>query len=119
MIGILKKERNNKIYFLDIKTKLAKNIFLGQKLNPNIMNKKNIEFSKINFDQCFSSPLTRCVQTAKIVCKNQKIITNNLLKEIDYGDAEGLNLIKLSKKYPNIISSWNKGLDPKFQKESL
>ena len=39
-----------------------------------------------------------------------------MLKEIDYGDAEGLNLIKLSKKYPNIISSWNKGLDPKFPK---
>ena len=82
--------------------------------------KKNIEFSKINFNQCFSSPLTRCVQTAKIVCKNKKIITKNLLKEIDYGDAEGLNLIELSKKYPNIISSWKKGLDPKFPKgESL
>jgi len=119
---IKKKEKNNKIYFSRHKqTKLNKNIFLGQKLNPNIVDRKNKnEFIKIRFEQCFASPLTRCIETAKIVCKNKKIITNNDLREINYGDAEGLNLKELSTKYPQIIKAWKKGLDLKFPKgESL
>ena len=85
------------------------------------MKKKNkSEFKKIKFKKCFSSPSSRCVETARIVCKDKKIITNNYLKEINYGKAEGLNLNDLSIKYPNIIKSWKKGLDPKFPKgESL
>ena len=112
----------NNIYFSrHKKTNVKKNIFLGQKLNPNIVEKKNNnEFIKIKFDRCFSSPSLRCRETAKIVAKNKKIITNNLLKEIDYGDAEGLDLKELNKKYPEIINSWKKALDPRFPKgESL
>jgi broad specificity phosphatase PhoE len=116
------KEKNNKIYFSrHKKTNLNKNIFLGQKLNPNIIErKKKKEFKKITLNQCFASPLTRCIETAKIICKNKKIITSNNLREIDYGNAEGLNFNELSKKYPHIIEAWKKGLDPKFPKgESL
>ena len=119
---IKKKEKNNKIYFSRHKrTKLNKNIFLGQKLNPNIVDRKNKnEFIKVRFNQCFASPLTRCIETAKIVCKNKKIITNNNLREINYGDAEGLSFKELSTKYPQIIKAWKKGLDLKFPKgESL
>jgi len=119
---IKKKEKNNKIYFTrHKKTKLNKNIFLGQKLNPNIIEKKNKnEFIKIKFDKCFSSPSTRCLETARIVCRNKKIITSDYLKEINYGNAEGLNLKELNTKYPQISKSWKKGLDPKFPKgESL
>ena len=110
------KEKNNKIYFSrHKKTRLKKNIFLGQKLNPNIIDKKNkCEFIKIRFNQCFASPSTRCMETAKIVCKNKKIIKNNNLKEIDYGSAEGLNFKELNIKYPQINKAWKKGLDPKF-----
>jgi hypothetical protein len=91
---IKKQKTINNIYFSrHKKTNVKKNIFLGQKLNPNIVEKKNNnEFIKIKFDRCFSSPSLRCRETAKIVAKNKKIITNNLLKEIDYGDAEGLNI---------------------------
>lgn len=119
---IKKQEKINKIYFSrHKKTKLKKNIFLGQKLNPSIIDRKiNSEFKSIKFDKCFTSPLKRCLETAKIVCKNKKIITNNYLKEIDYGNAEGLNLTELNQKYPDILKSWKKGLDPKFPKgESL
>lgn len=110
------KEKNNKIYFSrHKKTRLKKNIFLGQKFNPNIIEKKNkSEFIKIRFNQCFASPSTRCMETAKIVCKNKKIIKNNNLKEIDYGSAEGLNFKELNIKYPQINKAWKKGLDPKF-----
>jgi len=119
---IKRKEKNNKIYFSrHKKTKLNKNIFLGQKLNPNIIEKKEKkEFKKITFNQCFASPLRRCIETAKIICKNKKIITSNNLREIDYGNAEGLNFKELNTKYPHIIEAWKKGLDPKFPKgESL
>ena len=121
-IYIKQKEQNNKIYFSrHKKTKLSTGIFLGQKLNPNIIDKKNkSEFIKLKFNKCFASPSKRCVETARIVCKHKKIISNKYLKEINYGKAEGLNLNKLSIKYPNIIKSWKKGLDPKFPEgESL
>ena len=119
---IKKQKTINNIYFSrHKKTNVKKNIFLGQKLNPNIVEKKNNnEFRKIKFDRCFSSPSLRCSETAKIVARNKKIITNNLLKEIDYGNAEGLNLKELNQKYPEIIKSWKKALDPRFPKgESL
>ncbi len=119
---IKKKDKINKIYFSrHKKTNLNKKIFLGQKLNPSIIEKKNNdEFSKIKFHKCYSSPSKRCLETSKIVCRHKKIITNNYLKEIDYGDAEGLNLNQLNQKYPRILKFWKKGLDPKFPKgESL
>ncbi len=113
---IKKKEKINKIYFSrHKKTKVKREIFLGQKLNPGIIDKKNsIEFKKIQFDKCFSSPSQRCQETAKILFENKEVITNNWLKEIDYGDAEGLNFKELSQKYPKILKYWERGLDPKF-----
>jgi ribonuclease H / adenosylcobalamin/alpha-ribazole phosphatase len=112
------KSKNNvsKIYFSrHKKTKLNNNIFLGQKLNPRIIDKKNKdEFKNIKIDKCYSSPLTRCFETAEITFKKNNIITNNYLKEIDYGDAEGLNLKELNQKYSYVIKMWAKGLDPKF-----
>ncbi len=113
---IKKQEKINKIYFSrHKKTKVKKEIFLGQKLNPGIIEKKNnSEFIKIKFDKCFSSPSLRCQETAKILCGNKEITTSNSLKEIDYGDAEGMNFKELSLKYPEIIKSWEKGLDPNF-----
>jgi ribonuclease H / adenosylcobalamin/alpha-ribazole phosphatase len=108
--------KNSKVYFSrHKKTKINKNIFLGQKLDPKIINKKNTkEFKKIKIDKCFSSPLTRCKETAEILCKKNKIITNKYLKEIDYGDAEGLDLKTFNKKYSFILKLWRKGKDPKF-----
>ena len=112
------KNRNkvSKIYFSrHKKTKFNNNIFLGQKLSPKIINKRSKnEFKNINIDKCYSSPISRCLETAKIKFKKGNIVTNNYLKEIDYGDAEGLNLKELNKKYPHIIKMWSKGLDPKF-----
>ena len=107
-----------KIYFLrHKKTVINKNIFLGQKLNPKIIDKKNLnEFKKIKIDKCFSSPLARCVQTAAITYNRSKIEINENLKEIDYGDAEGLNLKQLKQKYSYILKMWTKGQDPKFPK---
>jgi len=113
---IKKQEKINKIYFSrHKKTKIKKEIFIGQKLNPSIIEKRNnSEFKKIKFNKCYSSPSIRCKETAEIVCKNKEIITNNHLKEIDYGNAEGMNFRELNQKFPKIIKSWKKGFDPKF-----
>ena len=112
----LEKKNNNKVYFSrHKKTPLNKNIFLGQKLNPNIIDKKNkSEFKNIKFSKCFSSPSLRCLESAKITCATSKIISNNYLKEIDYGDAEGLSFEKFREKYSNILNDWKSGYDPKF-----
>ena len=113
---IKKRKSMNKFFFSrHKKTKVSNKIFLGQKLDPRIMNKKNqYEFIKIKFDSCFSSPALRCLETAKIVSNKKKIIITNYLKEINYGYAEGLKFRELKQKYPNIIKKWNAGLDPKF-----
>ncbi len=113
---IKKKNESKKIYFCRHKqTRLNNGIFLGQKLNPNIIKKNNKkEFKNIKFNKCYSSPTIRCIETAKINSKKNNIIVNRLLNEIDYGDAEGLNFNNFKKKFPNIIEKWKQGLDPKF-----
>ncbi len=113
---IKKKESYNKVYFSrHKKTKFNKDIFLGQKLNPNIIDRRSSnEFKNIKFVKCFSSPSIRCIETAKVSCPNSKININNLLKEIDYGKAEGLSFGQFASKYPKIINSWKLKLDPKF-----
>ena len=55
--------------------------FLGQQL------------SKVYFDYIISSPLSRAIETAEIICKNSReIYIDDLLKEISYGICEGQNL---------------------------
>ena len=111
-----KNEKKNKIYFSrHKKTLLNKNIFFGQKLNLDILDKKNNkEFKNIKINNFYSSPSKRCIDTAKIVAKTRKIIINKNLKEIDYGDAEGISLKKLNNKFPLIVKKWKEGSDPKF-----
>ena len=113
---IRNKSVSKKIYFCRHKqTRLNNGIFLGQKLNPNIIEKINKkEFKKISFNKCYSSPTIRCIETAKINSKKNNIIIDKFLNEIDYGDAEGLNFNNFKKKYPHIIKKWKQGLDPKF-----
>ncbi len=97
------------------KTNLNTGIFLGQKSNPNIIDKKiPLEIKNIRIDKCISSPSLRCLETSKLICKKSNISINNNLKEIDYGKAENLSIDNFKKKYPHIVDMWNKGNDPKF-----
>lgn len=96
------------------KTNYKKEIFIGNKINPGILDKKKIILKK-KVEFIFSSPLKRCLETSKLYFKSQnKIILDKNLKEINYGKAEGLSFNQLKVKFPEIISKWNKGLDPKF-----
>jgi len=116
-IFIKKQNKVNKVYFFrHKKTKVKKDIFLGQKIDVSInntkMNKK--KFNKLNIKTFFSSPAKRCLESLVSLKKNRQVIISQLLNEIDYGDAEGLNYKSLKRKYPKIITKWNKGIDVKF-----
>ena len=49
----------------------------------------------IRFDHVFSSPLTRAVQTAKIVVPDLEPVIDERLIEMDYGPYEGTDLNRL------------------------
>ena len=107
-------QKSKKItFYRHAKTKLNNNIFLGQKLNPNILMPKRKE-KKLKFDKIFTSSLIRSIETINVIAKNKTYSIDKDLLEIDYGKAEGLNFNKLKKKYPKIIDMWQKGKDPSF-----
>ena len=111
---IKKKEYNciNLDFKRHFKTKYNKQIFLGQKINPPILKKKHIR--KKTYDILYTSPSLRCVQTTKLY--SGKYIVSKMLKEIDYGNVEGLTFKELAIKYPNIINGWKEKKDVKFPK---
>ena len=116
----LKNYKKQEIIFLRHgKTKYNDGTFLGIGRNPSIINQKNI-FQKLNFLKkkklkiVYSSSLKRSIETAETFEKIKNITITKLLVEKDYGLAEGLNFLQLKKKYPSIISNWNKKKDPKF-----
>ena len=100
------------IFVRHLKTKLNDNSFLGQYRNPSILKNKT-KIKKKNFSLVFSSPLKRSIETAKKF-SNNKIITDKNLMEINYGQAEGLNLTELEKAYPKIKKAWDNGKDASF-----
>jgi len=110
-------EWNNsiKIKFLrHYKTKLNNKTFLGQGRDPNII-KRNIQNSeKMVVDKIYSSPMRRCIDTAKILCNINDIIIDDRLSEFNYGQAEGLSYNELKEKFPYMIEEWSKNKDPKF-----
>ena len=103
------------VFYRHAKTILNNGTFLGQKLNPNILTPKKKE-KKLKFDIIFTSPMKRAIQTIKLITKNKKYLIDKNLLEIDYGEAEGLNLNKLERKFPKIVNMWQKRKDPSFPK---
>lgn len=61
-----------------------------------------------HFDYIYTSPLVRAVQTADIICENTfKVpIIENALREIDFGDWEGLTLEQIRAQYASEFHSW-------------
>jgi len=101
------------------KTRLnIKNKFIGQKLNPKIMKPDEKQIAKLEtsmkeIDLVFSSPAERCKNTLELVTNKIPQITD-LLKEINYGSAEGKDLNYLLTNHPEIVRAWKNGEDPKF-----
>ncbi len=54
-------------------------------------------FSSIKFNTVYSSSLKRCLNTARLVCPKQEIITDHRLNEINMGDWDGKTFTEIKK----------------------
>ena len=66
--------------------------------------------SKINFDKIYSSPLVRAAETAKTIQKSfnkeQNIIYDENLLEVDLSEWSGLKIEEIKNKFPEIYPTW-------------
>ena len=96
------------------KTNLNDRSYLGQGRDPDIDTTKDCGLINASITKLFSSPLRRCVQSAKIIFQDMQIVTDDRLLEFDYGEAEGLSYKQLVMEYPEIAVAWKNSEDPKF-----
>ena len=61
-----------------------------------------------NFDYIYTSPLKRALQTAKVIASNKEInpTINNELREINFGEWEGLTLKEILDNFPKEFNIW-------------
>lgn len=61
-----------------------------------------------DFDYIYASPLIRAHETAKILAEknNKKVIIEPQIREINFGEWEGLTIKGISEKYPEIFKVW-------------
>ncbi|EKQ58237.1 MULTISPECIES: histidine phosphatase family protein [unclassified Clostridium] len=61
-----------------------------------------------NFDYIYSSPLSRALETSKILAEdsNKEVIVAPEIREINFGEWEGLTIKEISEKYPEIFKAW-------------
>ena len=66
--------------------------------------------SKINFDKIYSSPLVRAAETAKTIQKSldkeQNIVYDENLLEVDLSEWSGLKIEEIKNKFPEIYPTW-------------
>ncbi|TDO92184.1 alpha-ribazole phosphatase/probable phosphoglycerate mutase [Halanaerobium saccharolyticum] len=65
-------------------------------------------FQEIEIDQIYSSDLKRAKNTARLIVhdKNLEIRENKQLREVSFGDWEGLSFAEIKKQYPDQVVSW-------------
>ncbi|WP_455793919.1 histidine phosphatase family protein [Clostridium butyricum] len=63
---------------------------------------------KSDFDYIFSSPLKRAYETAKILCNEsgKQVSIAEEIREINFGEWEGLTVKGIAEKYPEIFNEW-------------
>ena len=61
-----------------------------------------------NFDYIYSSPLSRAFETANILASNtdKEVTIDPEIREINFGEWEGLTIHDISEKYPDIFKAW-------------
>lgn len=61
-----------------------------------------------NFDYIYTSPLSRALKTANIIASDtdKEVITAPEIREINFGEWEGLTIHEISEKYPEIFKAW-------------
>ncbi len=94
------------------RTELNDGSFLGQRRDPSISVKPPPLATALR--HLCVSPALRCRQTAAALAPTLTEKVDVRLHEIDYGCAEGLNLVTLAELHPEISVGWRKGKDPAF-----
>ncbi len=117
LLSLEKEMKKNCFYFVrHSETNLNDGSFLGIGRNPGVassMNKKNLtSLESIEVSNYFSSPMQRAIDTVEQI--TTKYTISKLIQEINYGQAEGLNLTELEKAYPKIKKAWDNGKDASF-----
>jgi probable phosphoglycerate mutase len=61
-----------------------------------------------NFDYIYTSPLKRAKETANIICENYNIkpVIEHSLREVNFGDWEGLTLKEIQDRFPEQFGLW-------------
>ncbi len=77
-----------------------KGLIQAKKLKDNL--------KEYHFDTIISSPLKRCIQTAKIITDKPEVelVLENDLVELDFGLWEGLHYLEISQTYPKVWKEW-------------
>ncbi len=63
-------------------------------------------FSKINVQQIFSSPLKRAMLTAEIAFKDQHVVADELINNLDLGKWAGLLKSEVKQQQPQLFAVW-------------
>lgn len=63
---------------------------------------------KGEFDFIYTSPLSRALETANILAAgtNKEVTIADEIREINFGEWEGLTLREISERYPEIFKAW-------------
>ena len=96
------------------RTELNDGSFLGQDRDPGIAPGEVVLPLAATYARVYASPLLRADQTARKLCAGVEIVHDDRLKEIDYGEAEGLLRESLAEKHPDLAAGWGRGDDPRF-----
>ena len=61
-----------------------------------------------NFDYIYSSPLIRAIETANILSSStdKEVILASEIREINFGEWEGLTIHEIAEKYPEVFKAW-------------
>ncbi|MDO9301084.1 MAG: alpha-ribazole phosphatase, partial [Anaerolineales bacterium] len=74
---------------------------VGKKQAKALANRLSAE----HFDSIYSSDLQRATETAKIICKSEWH-SDLRLREVNFGDWEGLTYGEIKEKHPDTLSAW-------------
>ena len=95
------------------RTALNDGTFLGTR-DPPLADSLAIEPLTDDFDQVYSSPMRRAIETAGPLAPGAAIQVDQRLTEIDYGHAEGLTPVELRQRFPGTTDAWDRGEDAAF-----
>lgn len=83
-----------------------------EKIDQLLLLKRSL--SGIKFDYCFSSDLRRCIETAEHIDSNKPVCIDQRVREMNFGDWEGLTYdgLKNDSHYQKWLTNWETDSPP-------